>query len=219
MPAIGTISRGVDVGRPSYGLHKMIWHACCGCGAERWVQFKSGGPIRDRCHPCSSAAAKKARLAADPAPGLRICRECEVTKSHAEFPTRGRTIRGRCQACRTAAAGRARNDDPETYRRRSGAYRKAKPHVARGAYLKYKYGITLDEYEQMLAAQGGKCWICHGIDSVRLSVDHCHETGEVRGLLCGNCNRLIGYAKEDEEVLARAILYVRQFCAPRKAAA
>lgn len=219
MPVIGTIGRGVDVGLPSYGRHKMIWHACCGCGLERWVQFKNGGPVRDRCHACSCVAAKVARLAADPAPGLRTCRECGVIKPHADFPVRGQSIRGRCQACRAAATGRARRRDPEAYRRRSGAYRKAKPDVARGAYLKYKYGITLEEYERMLAAQGGRCWICQGVDSVRLSVDHCHATGDVRALLCGNCNRLIGYAKEDGEVLVRAAHYVRQFCTPRKAAA
>lgn len=59
--------------------------------------------------------------------------------------------------------------------------------------LKYNYGITLQEYNDLLQSQDGKCGICSKFPSnKRLAVDHNHITGEVRGLLCDNCNRGIG---------------------------
>ena len=60
--------------------------------------------------------------------------------------------------------------------------------------LKKKYGITLEQYDEMFEAQGGICAICKESDITgkRLSIDHDHETGKVRGLLCGKCNTRIG---------------------------
>lgn len=61
--------------------------------------------------------------------------------------------------------------------------------------LKRKYGITLAEYDQMLEEQHGVCAICGGADPSgrRLAVDHDHETGKVRGLLCTSCNTRLGF--------------------------
>jgi hypothetical protein len=64
----------------------------------------------------------------------------------------------------------------------------------RNKYLLKKYGITSAQYEEMLAKQNGNCAICgqhHTKFKMRLSVDHCHKTQEVRGLLCFICNRFI----------------------------
>jgi hypothetical protein len=65
----------------------------------------------------------------------------------------------------------------------------------RDAYLRRKYGITLDDYNRMYAAQAGRCACC-GAEEL-LVVDHCHKTGRVRKLLCGRCNTLIGMMGED----------------------
>jgi hypothetical protein len=64
----------------------------------------------------------------------------------------------------------------------------------------------------MLAQQGGQCAICKGPPAGRdkFYVDHCHETGAVRGLLCIRCNTLIGSAKENETILVSAIAYIRR---------
>lgn len=81
-------------------------------------------------------------------------------------------------------------------------------------YVLEKYGITGDEYEAILAAQGGVCFICQAPPrSKRLAVDHDHELGftreAVRGLLCRRCNhRLLGSAHDKTDILRRAIAYL-----------
>lgn len=83
----------------------------------------------------------------------------------------------------------------------------------RADMLKSKYGMTLADYDRMLTAQGGGCGIC-GSDGQKgrwsglLHVDHCHETGKVRGLLCDSCNLALGKFKDDPNVLRRAAEYI-----------
>lgn len=86
----------------------------------------------------------------------------------------------------------------------------------RSRYLERNYGITVDEYAAYLQEQDARCKICQGAGftmaehhNVKLVVDHCHTTGEVRGLLCHNCNRALGLLKDDTEVLTRAIDYLK----------
>jgi hypothetical protein len=83
------------------------------------------------------------------------------------------------------------------------------------AYLKRTYGITSTDYKTMLEAQDHKCGVCgsEGFTmkkehKVKLVVDHDHETGEVRGLLCHNCNRALGLFHDDPEALMKAIKWV-----------
>jgi hypothetical protein len=87
------------------------------------------------------------------------------------------------------------------------------------AYLKRTYGITLPEYKQIWIAQEGKCAICKtvgfkmniskaGYNNVTLSLDHCHATGKVRGLLCHNCNRALGLLQDNVEYFQTAINYL-----------
>lgn len=72
------------------------------------------------------------------------------------------------------------------------------------------YGLRLGQYDEMLTAQNGVCAICGGVNKSgkRLAVDHCHETGEVRGLLCTNCNTAIGKLGHDQALLRAAIQYL-----------
>lgn len=80
-----------------------------------------------------------------------------------------------------------------------------------------RYGITAAEYEAMMAAQKYVCAICKKPERIthkgatrRLAVDHCHETGVIRGLLCGHCNQAIGKFNEDPNILRAAIDYLAQ---------
>lgn len=75
---------------------------------------------------------------------------------------------------------------------------------------KRKYGITIAEYEDMFSQQGGVCWICQSEcqRGERLSVDHCHTTGAVRGLLCRRCNVGVGYFDDDPARFLRAAQYL-----------
>ena len=87
------------------------------------------------------------------------------------------------------------------------------PENERKARLRYRYGIEIAEYDAMLEAQGGLCAICRlppdGTSrGGRLFVDHCHETGKIRGLLCNKCNLAVGYLGS-ESALLRAAEYVR----------
>lgn len=76
-----------------------------------------------------------------------------------------------------------------------------------------KYGLTIEQYDSMLARQDGSCAICKSTEprmknAGRLYVDHCHETGEVRGLLCFRCNTMLGNAGDSPEVLRLAAEYL-----------
>ena len=75
---------------------------------------------------------------------------------------------------------------------------------------KRQYGLELGEYEKLLAGQGGVCYICKRPPyKVRLSVDHDHKTGITRGLLCMRCNRLLGWVRDDANVLESAAEYLK----------
>lgn len=84
------------------------------------------------------------------------------------------------------------------------------PDAKREYQLAHKFGITLDEYRTRLEAQGGVCAICHNTCSSgrSLAVDHDHETGKVRGLLCGVCNRGLGNFADSVQNLRNAVAYL-----------
>lgn len=93
------------------------------------------------------------------------------------------------------------------------AHYRSRKLLERNNWLRTKYGINNDIYNQMFADQEGKCKICskhQSEEKVALAVDHCHETGKIRGLLCDVCNRGIGYFKEDIESLQNAIDYLKE---------
>ena len=78
--------------------------------------------------------------------------------------------------------------------------------------LQKSYGIGYAEYLTMLDAQNNACAICGTNDTGNrkaFHVDHCHDTGKIRGLLCGNCNSGIGNLRDDINLLQRAIAYLQ----------
>ena len=84
-------------------------------------------------------------------------------------------------------------------------------------HLKRVFGITIEEYNQMLDDQNKVCKICGGKEIrklkngkiTRLHVDHNHETGEIRGLLCNRCNIMLGQARDNSLILIKAVKYLR----------
>jgi hypothetical protein len=106
-----------------------------------------------------------------------------------------------CRSCR--------NGYQNEYRRRRYRSEPDYRRKSRAAGRKALYGITEDEYAELWAQQGGVCAICLLDDNKReLHVDHDHETGEVRGLLCANCNGALGMFREKPSLMERAIAYV-----------
>ena len=84
----------------------------------------------------------------------------------------------------------------------------------RVGHLKRKFGMTLEDYNLLFEIQKGQCAICgrHQKELKQaLSIDHNHDTGEIRGLLCHECNETLGYAKENTEILANAIIYLWRY--------
>lgn len=85
--------------------------------------------------------------------------------------------------------------------------------------LRKRYGVTLAQFEFLLDSQENACAIC-GMElnadlaykgqSTKPIVDHCHETGDVRGILCNGCNLIIGHAKDSIDRLRRAIVYLQE---------
>jgi hypothetical protein len=79
--------------------------------------------------------------------------------------------------------------------------------------LKRRFGITLEEYDKLLVKQNNSCAICKRNQTefkIKLAVDHNHKTGEIRGLLCNNCNNGLGRFKDNKVLLSEAIKYLEQ---------
>lgn len=81
-------------------------------------------------------------------------------------------------------------------------------HRVRAYQLKSKYGVTVEDYRAMLVGQAGRCLICLQVPDHNLHVDHDHATGAVRGLLCRDCNGLLGLSRDDSALLTRAARYL-----------
>jgi hypothetical protein len=84
--------------------------------------------------------------------------------------------------------------------------RKRDPHRYKFQQIKNKYGITEQEWLQLLDKQGGHCACCPATEE--LCVDHCHTTGKVRGLLCQHCNRALGFFRDNPEYITNALNYL-----------
>jgi hypothetical protein len=160
------------------------------------------------------------------------CNKCGEVKPLNEFyAMRGMRDghRNDCIECSKAAkrARQARNpvpyrerarqwaaDNPERRAAYQAEYR-GRPEVkrrARNAYFLRTYGVTADEVDKMLDAQNGRCAIC-GVRPERLAsmhIDHDHDRGHLRGLLCVSCNQGLGQFRDDPALLLRAVVYLRQ---------
>ena len=129
----------------------------------------------------------------------------EFTKENTVWQRRNGRVAGRgCRTCRNERAKlRARQsiNNNATYRRQRA--------------LKQNYGLTIEQYDEMVSRQNGLCLICRkppsGGRGRRLYVDHCHETKIVRGLLCNRCNSAIGLLDEDAARMKHAANYVLEF--------
>lgn len=160
------------------------WRIDCKCG---W----SAGPFPRRAE--ADSAYSQHIVSA-----LPVCGGCGQSKAKSSM---SKGSPHRCKACAAVAMAAWIKANPSEYERSK-----------RRSHLKKKYGITPDEFDQMLKAQGGLCAICCGdpgdARGYRPHVDHCHSTGVVRGILCGRCNKGLGALRDDPNVLMRAYHYL-----------
>jgi len=159
---------------------------------------------------------------------MKRCKRCGVTKPLGDFYREKGCRDGHrpeCKSCNLAArkvwyqANREREiarvkawqqANPERVNASNQKSRAANPDRARDGYLRRTFGLSLAEYEEMLTAQHGTCAICGRPPrkGSSLHVDHDHETGAVRGLLCFRCNGGLGQFKEEFERLVTASEYL-----------
>lgn len=135
------------------------------------------------------------------------CPRCDQTKDRAEFGVRKNGYsRSHCRDCETTSFRKWREVNGPTTQARN-----------RRVALDRWFKLTEDDYRSMLAAQSGGCAICGreaGDAKRRLYVDHCHETGLIRGLLCANCNTGLGMFADNQERMMKAIEYLAREAGP-----
>jgi Autographiviridae endonuclease VII len=163
-------------------------------------------------------------------PVVKRCKMCGEEKSVDDFYRNklGRDgLRPECKACNLAARKAKYRADPKPYiarvkkwqqenSERLNAYRREyrkrpeRQRADRDGHLRRKFGIGIEEYERMFEAHGGVCAICGETrpEERTLHVDHDHETGAIRGLLCFRCNNAIGDFREEYELFLRAANYL-----------
>ena len=137
---------------------------------------------------------------------MKTCIKCKETKGHDLYykATNSRDgFQSVCKAC-------------DRIRRKKQYHEK--PELSHKSMIARKYGITIDQYDSIWSAQGCKCAICGAEKNyrtikgkkteTRMAVDHCHTTGNIRGLLCYTCNVGIGMLQDDTNILKAAINYL-----------
>jgi hypothetical protein len=157
---------------------------------------------------------------------MKRCTKCGAEKALDDFYTDRNARDGRrpdCKVCNLARRKAKYAEDPRPYIERALKWQQenrdrhlqrmrdynatpAKKISNRKSHLKRKYGLTLEEFDELLDSQGGGCAICD--KPAPDNVDHDHETGRVRGILCWDCNIAIGKFNDDQDRLAVAIAYL-----------
>ena len=129
---------------------------------------------------------------------LKICKVCGVEKNISDF----HTGRKDCKNCKNAKARQWRKDNPEN----------TEKHLARmrERTKERRYGITQEQFGQMLLDQNNRCKICDNDfkNSKDTHIDHCHNTNRVRGLLCNSCNMALGQFNDNINIMNNAIKYL-----------
>lgn len=140
---------------------------------------------------------------------MRKCNRCGLEQELSEFYKHSAMRSGRLNTCRTCtkeASKKWRDENRDRF-----------VELRWRRELQSKYGITADDYWRMYNEQGGVCAAC-GSDSPGIrykrvfTVDHCHVSGRVRGLLCGGCNMALGQMCEDPEKIRGLAAYAERTC-------
>lgn len=135
----------------------------------------------------------------------KTCTKCGFKGTVARFYRDGKSKDGYTHWCKTCFKEQNQKDkarDPEKHR----AYMRQRMFLHN---LKKLYSMTLEQYQDLLAAQANRCAICNRLFKKTPLIDHCHKTGKVRGLLCRACNTGIGSFKDDPTLTEAATRYLQ----------
>ena len=205
---------------------------CTKCGKRKAIgEFYRSASSTDgyasQCKTCSDAARKRNRekVASEPkvVPKTKVCRDCGKRKSASQFSASPSSKDGLYSYCKRCKANRVRGyvDRNRDVVNRKARERGATPEgrlATRNSNLKVKFGVTHDYYEDRLKEQGGVCAICdrrHVAGQKHFAIDHAHDTPKgapvkLRGVLCHDCNRSLGLAKDDPNLLLAAARYLEK---------
>lgn len=147
--------------------------------------------------------------------GLKHCPKCKVAKPFADFGLNKASYDGLASHCIICIREitNTRNANPVVKEKKQAKYKRDKSKV-RDSRLKMKFGISLEEYNNKLKEQNGICPGCgmtpeqNGKD---FAVDHNHETGMVRGLLCSRCNAGLGFLQDNINICNNIIRYIERW--------
>jgi Autographiviridae endonuclease VII len=154
----------------------------------------------------------------------KCCSKCHADKPLTDFYKRsinrgpvGKGVAAICKKC--FAEDQKKRYDPVAKREYYQENRERHLATVERCRFMRVYGITPEQYDAMLAAQGGHCAICPATEpgggNKKFNVDHDHVTGKVRGLLCRSCNLMLGYSEDSEERLEAGIAYLRASRRPK----
>lgn len=131
----------------------------------------------------------------------KVCTNCGVDKPFTEYAVRKQHPTGRVPHCRTCCTNKTK-----AYYRKNIELHRIKDMVN---YYVRNYKMSHQEaIQRALGNRSGECDICHG--TIETVIDHCHTTNAVRGYLCSSCNSLLGYAKDNIDILNAAIEYLKK---------
>jgi hypothetical protein len=139
---------------------------------------------------------------------MKSCNKCKTTKPLSSYYADSRNKDGRkgvCKECNNSTK-RLRRSDPSV--REAENLKRSKSRNSRKENLKYRYNLTIEDYDNMVTQQNGLCLICEKSLPEYPHIDHCHKTDVVRGILCPNCNTSLGKFNDDPKLLRRAADYL-----------
>lgn len=145
---------------------------------------------------------------------MKNCSRCKRVKPFSEFAKKGDGLAAWCKECyrEYRAENRERiNNRQQEYREQNRERVREWDRRKGRRNLLAKYGLTEKQYDDMHEAQSGRCSICGKEPEDRLCVDHDHETGAVRGLLCRGCNAALGAFGDSIEMLEQALIYLKSY--------
>lgn len=132
-------------------------------------------------------------------------------------PDRKHQARGLCSACYEKWLKKYSPKYKARHAKADLAWKRNNPdkvrEIARRSRMKLKYGLQEDAYERLYNVSKGKCFICDRKPKRkrRLNIDHCHKTGQVRGLLCDGCNLTLGKIESGSVILENIIKYLKHW--------
>lgn len=132
---------------------------------------------------------------------MKTCSLCGIPKALTSFRRRKEAkdgLRNQCAVCEDLRKKKWCRNHPEKWKR-----------TQKASSLKSLYGLSMESWNLLFRSQNGQCYLCSR-SGVRLSVDHCHTSGRVRGLLCQKCNAALGLLDDSPERLRAAAAYLER---------